>query len=363
MTNCSVCQRDTSPIKIGGQIYCSICGGTIGPDSDQPTPAARRLSLDLSARTRTNVLTAKPTTKPIPPTHIRASGAEALHARVKPSRVLDLRKSSATPDTIKQATQPTHDTPAAPPNSTAHERHQAKFVERFEKARQITRSPSINKFAGDIRTSQPSPAVVPSPKPAPQQHNELPVLAATHHEAMSRLPRNTPAPTPIPSTPKADPAWRPHLDLSPSNNRKLATAAAVVLMGGYVWLQNYPKLALQSANNKAGLSASMPAFLPSSYSLTATDTSPGLVTLNFTSPSATEALKIAQARTTWDTSSLLDNFVSKNTDDYATVQGQGLTIYLFNNNHVTWVNHGIWYSIEGAGRLSREQILKIAYSL
>lgn len=45
------------------------------------------------------------------------------------------------------------------------------------------------------------------------------------------------------------------------------------------------------------------------------------------------------------------------------MQGQGLTIYLFNNNRATWVNKGIWFSIEGADRLSREQILKMVYSL
>ena len=83
----------------------------------------------------------------------------------------------------------------------------------------------------------------------------------------------------------------------------------------------------------------------------------------FSSPSASESLKIAQARTTWDSSSLLDNFVAKNADDYATVQGQGLTIYMFGQNRATWVNKGVWFSIEGAGKLSREQVLKVAYSL
>jgi hypothetical protein len=103
--------------------------------------------------------------------------------------------------------------------------------------------------------------------------------------------------------------------------------------------------------------------MPSSYTLAHTNTAPGLVTLQFKSPSASEPLKIAQARTNWDSSSLLDNYVIKNTDDYATVQGQGLTIYLFGHDKATWVNHGVHYSIEGAARLSREQILKIAYSL
>jgi hypothetical protein len=134
-------------------------------------------------------------------------------------------------------------------------------------------------------------------------------------------------------------------------------------MGGYIWFQNYPKFALQGVDNQAGVAASMPGYLPSSYSLASTDSSPGLVTLNFSSPSTPQALKIAQHSTTWDSSSLLDNYVAKNSDDYSAVQSQGLTIYLFDNNQATWVNKGIWFSIEGADRLSREQILKLAYSL
>jgi hypothetical protein len=134
-------------------------------------------------------------------------------------------------------------------------------------------------------------------------------------------------------------------------------------MSGYIWLENYPKLALQSASTQAGLNASLPGYLPSSYNLADTQTRPGLVTLSFTSPSAGEILKIKQHRTSWDSHSLLDNYVAKQTDDYSTIHGQGLTLYVFGHNQVAWVNHGIWYSIEGAGRLSREQLLKIAYSL
>jgi hypothetical protein len=182
----------------------------------------------------------------------------------------------------------------------------------------------------------------------------MPHLAATQHAAMAQLSGVAPS---------TAPAWQPHLRTSSGSGRVLTVLAAFALMAGYVWLQNYPKLALQSANNRAGLEASLPGYIPSSYNLAHTDTSPGLVTLNFTSPSATENLTIAQHRTTWDSSSLLDNFVAKKADDYATFQGQGLTIYLYGPNKATWVNHGIWYSIEGAARLSREQILKIAYSL
>jgi hypothetical protein len=161
----------------------------------------------------------------------------------------------------------------------------------------------------------------------------------------------------VPST------WLPHFQLPRPGSRTLTTLAAIVIMAGYIWFQNYPKLAIESAGNRAGIAATLPTYLPSSYTLSRTDTSPGLVMLSFNSPSLPDTLKISQHRTSWDSSSLLDNFVAKQTDDYAAVQDQGLTIYLFNNNKATWVNHGVWYSIEGAARLSREQVLNIAYSL
>lgn len=178
----------------------------------------------------------------------------------------------------------------------------------------------------------------------------VPAAAAAHHE-----------PAPNPHSTASKPKRR--LAITPAHGRVLATVTAVAIMAGYVWLHNYPKLALQAANGRAGLSASLPAYMPSSYNLAHTDTGPGLVSLTFESPATIDKLKIDQTRTDWDSSSLLENYVVKNSDDYTTVQGQGLTIFVFGQNQATWVNRGIWYSIQGATKLSREQVLKIAYSL
>jgi hypothetical protein len=340
MTDCPVCQRETPPIKIGGQIYCSVCGTATGA-----TVAPRRLSLDLSPRAHAAV--ARPAA-PAPQPH--GTSAAALHGRVKPSQVLDLRHAAPMKPAVHHAA---HDVPAAAPLSTTHERQLAHLNERLAKAKQVERSAHIGKFRTDHVTE-------PAPKPALLiPTTPLPAHVETQHAAMANLPRAQVEP----AAPRVAGKPRRHLHLTPQHGRALATVSAVALMSGYIWLQNYPKLALQNASNQAGLTATLPSYLPSSYSLNGTDTRPGLVTLSFKSPSATEPLKIAQHATTWDSSSLLDNFVARHTDDYSTVQSQGLTIFLFNNNQAAWVNHGIWYSIEGASRLSREQILKIAYSL
>jgi hypothetical protein len=290
---------------------------------------------------------------------------------------------------------PNH-TPAAAPKTAVAERRLAQFTDRFDRARKLSRSAQISHFGTDrfgniqdptkmydkfghptLETLRHGAADTAAPSHTPEhrapiapvgsssQPHEMPHLAATQHVAMATL-----APTPAPpiagsSTHPATPAMHPGMfsGMALSSHRIAAAVAAIAIMAGYVWVQNYPKMALQNASSRAGLTASLPGYLPSSYNLQHTDTSAGLVTLNFTSPSASDILKIAQHRTSWDSSSLLDNFVAKKTDDYATFQGQGLTIYLFGQNQATWVNHGIWYSIEGASRLSREQILKIAYSL
>jgi hypothetical protein len=308
--------------------------------------------------------------------------AAALHNRAAPARTIDLRDKASSASIVRNPNR----TPAAAPKTAVAERRIARFSDRFDRARKLSRSAQISHYGTDrfgniqdpskmydkfgrptletLRSSNGAASATSAPAPAPERHAPaiaaaqapaMPRLAATQHEAMAKLaPAAAPAPT-----------IRPNMfsGMGLSSHRIAAAMAAITIMAGYVWVQNYPKMALQNASNHAGLAASLPGYLPSSYSLAHTNTSPGLVTLKFSSPSAPEALTIAQHRTTWDSSSLLDNFVAKKADDYATFQGQGLTIYLFGQNQATWVNHGVWYSIEGATRLSREQILKIAYSL
>lgn len=382
---CNTCQQQTTPIKVAGDDYCSNCGNkyvtTQMPPAAEPpitsapaAPTSRRVT-DLSLR-RT------PATPPTPPApapathHHAAKPAAAVHHRAKPGHILDLRANDPKPSSPPAATSTVNHashTPAPPPKTAVHEHQTTHISDRLNQAKQYDRSPHISKFPNQIATphqavaAPPAPAPTPAPEPSPILVPEitLPNHTATQHQAMSRLIDQLP-PAADPATPAPKPqktSRRLRLSLSPQGSRVLATGTAVVIMAGYIWLHNYPKLAIQAANSRAGLSASLPGYMPSSYSLAHTDTGPGLVTLSFASPSANESLKIAQNRTSWDSSSLLENFVNKNTDDYTTVQNQGLTIYLFGQNQATWVNHGIWYSIEGATKLSREQILKIAYSL
>jgi hypothetical protein len=361
---CAVCQRQTSPIRIDGQDYCSVCGNLYQPAA---TPKDRPA--------------ATPNPAPAPRT---AKAATDLHQRAG-TQVLDLRdkarKLAAEPSAVLPATGPAAITGHAPghrtsiPAASEHEHHVAAFTDRFERARQFGRSAQISRFGTDRMGNVLDPhqmydkfgnkklqtIVDQAHHTGAFAESAMPSHVTAQHQAMTRL---TPAPVPDHAIMNAAmPARRPNLSFSPGARRAATVAAAIAVLGGYVWLHNYPKLAIQSAGAQAGVSASLPGYVPSSYHLSSTSSIPGLLTLNFDSPSADTALKISQQRTVWDPSSLLDNYVAKNSDDYAAVEGQGLTIYLFGNNNATWVNRGIWYSITGADRLSRDQVLRIAYSL
>jgi Domain of unknown function (DUF4367) len=354
---CTTCVNDTEMIRIGTGDYCSKCGSRADPQTISATTAkstghahrsmdigrVRRGAPQISPRLKHPVVASgvRPGKlvsdvsphSPTPTATRHPSTAAALHAR-RTGRAVDLRKTT-------------------PPTSTASKVTIADgFEDRLNRAKQISRSTSVAKFSqhfqstvGRDKPEQPALTSKASLKPV----SSLPAAAATHHEALTKLIGQMP--------PVSVPNANSHV------GRAAAVIGAIAIMGSYVWLQNYPKMAISAAGNKAGLSASMPGFVPSSYSLKKTITQPGLVTLQFATPNQTQSLTIDQHRTDWDSSSLLDNFVAKQDSEYASVSGQGLTVYLFKQNQAAWINHGVWYSITGATRLSREQILKIAYSL
>jgi hypothetical protein len=238
--------------------------------------------------------------------------------------------------------------PAAPPIGEHLTPTKLRQVDnRIATAQSVQRAAGISKFN---RSSSKSD--ITAAKARVDSAPTLPNSALTHHEALSRIVQTLPAIN-----------RDPHRNRRPTGRQTATVIAILLIMSGYIWLQNAPKLAVQSAASRAGVSASLPGYMPSSYQLKSTTTAPGLVTVSFESPSSDQPLTITQQHTSWDSSSLLDNFVTKQGNDYTTLSGEGLTVYLFGSNQASWVNHGIWYSITGTGHLGRDQIMKIVYSL
>jgi len=141
--------------------------------------------------------------------------------------------------------------------------------------------------------------------------------------------------------------------------------AGVILLGIYVWQINYPNLALKVAGSKAGISASMPSYLPNGWKISGDiQANPGSINYKLASADGDKSVSINEVRSDWDSQALAENYLSPNADKYTALQSEGLTIYIYNNNQASWVNHGTWYRIEGQDHgLSRDQIIKMATSL
>lgn len=391
----------------------------IRPSVVNPTvaPAARGLKIPVitgSAPSATAEVTA---TNPQP---TPSKPATSFHAQPQAGAVLDLRPASAAEATAATAA------PAQPAAKIAVA-DQAAVVKKsgvsgrlsraaaVEKSQMIKRFPSSSASGVAAATAQSSVPAAPNPTPAPVATVASPpappppkplpapmpdVKVTTPIPALPPLPAPAsalpiaPAPQPTPAaaaatampmpnsvatqlaaikpldTPESrqqvrqDALKKAMVKTGPSPAAVAVAAVMIAVMGGYVWLTNYPHMAARLASTKAGIEASLPGYMPSSYRLKGPISySPGQVKFKFSSAGSSSPLVITAKQTHWDSASLLENYVSKQSSDYLTMHSQGLTIYFYNGNHATWINQGLWYSLEGDSHLNREQLLKIIDSL
>jgi hypothetical protein len=154
---------------------------------------------------------------------------------------------------------------------------------------------------------------------------------------------------------------------SPKVTTIVATSLAVLMLFGYVTYLNIPNMALKVAAVKAGFDANMPGFTPNGYRFTGpVSYAPGQITIQFESNADEHKYAITERQTSWDSKSLLDNFVKGEVASdfyYFPVYDRGLTVYIYNGSSATWVNGGIWYTISGDSQFSSNQLLRIAASL
>ncbi len=264
----------------------------------------------------------------------QANKAQAHHTRTKRAQTLR-RGVLSKPTDIKQAVS----TKLQPKKiSTPHER-----VKRAETTKQ---SQAIGKFTAPTlakaKAEQQSapPTAPPSPATSIKQHPKPNLLAVADKKSRNWLVR------------------RPKL-ISTS-----AAAIALLLVAGYVTYLNIPNIALRVAAREAGFEANMPGYRPNGYAFAGPISyEQGRITVRFDSKTNDESFQLTQRQTNWDSQSLLDNHVTTVSELHQTYQERGLTIYVYNGSEATWVNGGIWYSIEGDSRLNAEQLIRIASSL
>lgn len=367
---CPKCGK-TGFVTLSGKRYCSNCGAKLDASAVPATTMAdiktKGKPLDLRSATPTPTKTAAAVTA--------AAGKPAgqFHGQPGSGSVLDLRVPAAPPvPAVTPAPAPEKPVPAAPTPLTP-------------KAATAAPAPIIKPKKSVSTPSSITPPTDPAPTPAPSSQptlspmiNKYPqnptvaqpnatVMPAAVAAQVDTMQSQAPA-APLPPQPQS-PALRQALKAAkqstttPSVLKIGAALVAIGIMGGIVWLQNSPKLAFRNAAAKAGIAASLPTYIPSSYhQVGGASTSPGTLTLNFSSPSAGQPLKITQRASDWDANALRENYVSEQSTNFLAVQGQGLTIYLY-GNQANWINHGVWYQLSGTSKLGREDVLKIAYGL
>ena len=139
---------------------------------------------------------------------------------------------------------------------------------------------------------------------------------------------------------------------------------ALVLFGGYLTYLNVPNLSVRVAAAQAGIDASYPGYRPDGYRLDGPVAfSNGEVRMQFAANTGETGFTLNQAKSSWDSSALLENFVrNESKDEYTTSQEKGITIYSFDGD-AAWVSGGILYTIDGDAPLSPDQIRKIATSV
>lgn len=235
----------------------------------------------------------------------------------------------------------------------------------------IARSAQVARFAAHPIPRQPASVTAATPDVAPKAH---PVAAKAH----ARLSKPV-ASAPVKKTSKQvkDEAIKKAIASTTKNSPKkkfafrlsrrfsiITAIFGVLIIGAYLTWANIPGISVGFASSQAGITATYPQYKPDGYRLKQPVTySEGIVTLNFASNSDSSEYSVVQARSSWDSSAVLENVVKKATgENYITTQESGLTIYSYEDN-AAWVNGGLLYTIESNAPLSGEQIRRIATSL
>ena len=320
-----------------------------------------------------------------------AAAASDFHSGIQKSHTLQRKYIKKQPRVIDSVAPVRAATPAGiKENSAARssqrlaaERSTPQTIRRSKRTRRvqdIRRSSNIAHFAKATTTTKPSvkhPATPETPDIAPTT-NQLEQTARQRQAIIKQQQTRSVLPSQVIKQQAIQEATDKMLtrqqrkEVKPTKNFSLwrrlvsigSTAIAVLLLGAYFTYINMPALSTRIAASQAGINASYPNYQPSGYSLNGPVAyQQGSVIMKFAANGSNENFTLAQTRSEWDSSAVLENYIKpKSHDKYTTTAANGLTIYSY-GTHAAWVNAGILYTVDGNAELAPEQIQKIAASL
>jgi hypothetical protein len=158
---------------------------------------------------------------------------------------------------------------------------------------------------------------------------------------------------------------QPHKPRRFSKHATLIVSAfvfAFVVTGAFA-SQNMDNVKMSLASSKAGFSGSLPNYQPSGYRMHGVNAAAGVIGVEYLSNSDDRAYNLTQKQSSWDSTTLENEFVAGQADDYDTVDAGGLIIFTYGNGQATWVDGGVWYQLQSNGALSNRQLADLARSL
>lgn len=137
---------------------------------------------------------------------------------------------------------------------------------------------------------------------------------------------------------------------------------SIIAITAFAVYHTKPNLNLTLASYKAGVHAKLPADSVG-YNFQHLSYASGNVTAEYGSTASNQQFSVKQKSSSWDSQALLDNYVKATRKEYRIYQRAGRTIYIVDNHQATWVDSGVWYTIDGTANLSTAQLLDVAASL
>jgi hypothetical protein len=393
-------------IKLNNKVYDAVTGKLvdkrgssskkINPDKTELKRHTKKSGTRLISETKKATNTEPTHTTIHSQPHVRKPSSinhTDLHSKQAKSKIL-MRRTVRKPQKIKAKSTPS--APVTPQQENNHTKasHSRDLV-RHKKAKNIQKHQMVHKF--NHHSHHSIEGLTPSLKPlamavAPeiqdtttiQQNNQKqqplasidsfvsPKKPATNYgvsksaitgylEAIEKAESHL---EPQAKLPKKQARLSRHLHLSPRTTNALIGACLLILVSGIFAYNQAPNIAMRIASMRSGIQAQLPKYQPTGYTVNGPiKYQPGKVNMVYASRTDSGSYEVSQSASKWNSEALLENFIKAQNKDYQTFQSKGRTIYIYDESSATWVDNGIWYTIESNQALTNDQLLRIAGSL
>ncbi len=143
----------------------------------------------------------------------------------------------------------------------------------------------------------------------------------------------------------------------------LVSLVAVLLIG-FIAYEKSMAVGMQVARLRSGVAGTVPAYSPAGFKVVSPPAySKDVINLNFKSTDSARHFSITERPSSWDSQSLLENYVKSTGEQYQVSQTSGKTVFTYGTTNATWVDNHIWYDIQNSAELNADEVTKIANSL